>query len=138
MNARIHKTLDEEADSRCLGPYVFGKTSTHVDAQSNRSLLLELCHAHDLAVANTFMGKRVDELTVAHFGKIGFVSVQRAWLGTVRQLYSDMSMALAITSFPRDCGLTDCRSQSRQKDDPEACIQLSDFTRHLVPTTAHC
>ena len=113
FNARIHKIFDEEADSRCLGPYVFGKTSAHVDGQSNRSLLLELCHAHDLAVANTFMeqpacrqvtvynvgSSPVDELTAAHFGQIDFVLVQRAWLGTVRQLYSDMNMALASHHF---------------------------------------
>ena len=113
FNARIHKIFDEEADSRCLGPYVFGQTSAHIDAQSNRSLLLELCHAHDLAVANTFMeqpacrqvtvynvgSSPVDELTAAHFGQIDFVLVQRAWLGTVRQLYSDMNMALASHHF---------------------------------------
>ena len=81
--------------------------------QSNRSLLLELCHAHDLAVANTFMeqpacrqvtvynvgSSPVDELTAAHSGQIDFVLVQRAWLGTVRQLYSDMNMALASHHF---------------------------------------
>ena len=89
-----------------------GQTSAHVDAQSNRSLLLELCHAHDLAVANTFMeqpacqqvtvynvgSSPVDELTATHFGQIDFVLVQRAWLGTVRQLYSDMNMAFASIS----------------------------------------
>ena len=35
----------------------------------------------------------VDELTATHFGQIDFALVQRAWLGTVRQLYSDMNMA---------------------------------------------
>ena len=41
----------------------------------------------------------VDELTAAHFGQIDFVLVQRAWLGTVRQLYSDKNMALASHHF---------------------------------------
>ena len=120
FNARIHKIFGEETDSRCLAPYVFGQTSAHVDAQSNRSLLLQLCHAHDLAVANTFTeqpacrqitvynvgGSPVDELTATHFGQIDFVLGTKSMVGHCSPVvfgHIGHEHGFCITSFRRDC-----------------------------------
>ena len=46
----------------------------------------------------TWGAHQLTSLPLHILGKIDFVLVQRAWLGTVRQLYSDMNMAFASIS----------------------------------------
>ena len=42
------------SDPECIGPYVFGNPNACLDSGSNRRLLLEVCQACNLSVANTF------------------------------------------------------------------------------------
>ena len=52
FNARLHRRF--ETDPRFIALFVFGNPDAQVDANSNRSFLVELCESNNLAVANTF------------------------------------------------------------------------------------
>ena len=52
FNARLHRRFAGE--STHLGERIFGKPAAQHNPTSNRTLLLELCGTHGLAIANTF------------------------------------------------------------------------------------
>ena len=111
FNARIHKRF--ASDPACVGPYVFGNPNACMDSGSNRSLLLEVCQACNLSVANAFFNheprKQVtcydigsnpgSALTWKHFRQIEMVLVSHDWLDTLTQLFSCMEHVLALHHF---------------------------------------
>ena len=117
---------------------MFGRSTAIFDPQSNRSLLLELCQTHDLAIANTFFEQPAnrqvtvydvgsnpsDMLTADHFGQIDFVLVQCAWMNTISHVYSDMSLVLSSHHFVVVADLQVAISKNVQKHarQPHFCI----------------
>ena len=60
LNARVHRSCPGEGD--VFGEYCFGKSDYNpaIHTESNRALLLELCVANRMCVANTFVNEDVE------------------------------------------------------------------------------
>jgi hypothetical protein len=111
FNARLHHKFPEEESM--IGPYMFGNPLASHNPDSNRSLLVELCSAHDFVIGKTLfdepperqitcynIGSNVNALpTPSNFGQIDFVLVPRAWANQLNGVYSDRSYALATHHF---------------------------------------
>ena len=67
LNARLHKSLPGE--ELYIGAHVYGDPAARLSLGSNRELLLELCAAEGLTVANThFNHERVKQVTFRNNG----------------------------------------------------------------------
>ena len=111
FNARLHKMHARE--SHLIGPHILG-TKAHSNAESNRSLLLEMCESLGLFVANTGFEVPVEKhvtvynvgsspaatLSSANFGQIDFLLVGREWLHKISSVASCMDMSLASHHCP--------------------------------------
>jgi hypothetical protein len=113
FNARIHNSAGGEHD--VFGDYCFGdahyKPQDHPN--SNRELVLELCVAKDLCVANTLLENDSEHLVTCHdiwqnpvaeitqhgFAQLDLVLCPRPHLCRVKQVRSDRWQALASHHF---------------------------------------
>ena len=112
FNARLHKM--HAGESHLIGPHIFGNKNAYFNAESNRSLLLEMCEALGLFVANTGFDLPVEKqvtvynvgsspaatLNSTNFGQIDFLLVGREWWYKILSVASCMDMSLASHHFP--------------------------------------
>ena len=91
MNARIHRMQPNERD--IVGPGVFGHPTAEIKADSNRYLLMELCHRTSMCLANTLrpgqpehlatyydLGtKPLDPVVYPAFAQLDYVVVPVCW-----------------------------------------------------------
>ena len=148
MNARLLSQLPGEED--CIGEHVLGTGRLRAELGSNRDLLLELCAAHLLAVANTFFPQAPSQL--ATFRNIGteknlpiapsthaqldylLVPVHR--LAQVSHVASDPSEPLASHHYPVIASL-DIAIPPRQRQVPKhkfdrVALQDDTTARHFA------
>ena len=111
LNARLHRALQGEGD--VIGQYVFKSGHSQFDMGSNRELLVELCTAHDLAVANTFFDVPMPQLVTyrglgvvpmsevsgKNFAQLDFMLIPQAELTRVRTIRSYRSEPLRSQHF---------------------------------------
>ena len=112
FNARLHKR--HAGESHLIGPHIFGNKNAYFNAESNRSLLLEMREALGLFVANTGFDLPVEKqvtvynvgsspaatLNSTNFGQIDFLLVGREWWHKILSVASCMDMSLASHHFP--------------------------------------
>ena len=101
-------------ESHLIGPHIFGNKNAYFNADSNRSLLLEMCESPGLFVANAGfnlpLAKQVTVYNVGsspaatlnstNFGQIDFLLVGREWWQKNLSVASCMDMSLASHHFP--------------------------------------
>ena len=111
FNARLHKRFDSDPD--LVGPYVFGKVGAQPDVSSNRSLLLEVCQSHQLAIANTFFHHPPHEQATCYnvgatphsdvipdnFGQIDFMLISQNAVSLVEDVCANQQYPLASHHF---------------------------------------
>ena len=113
FNARIHNDIGGE--NEVFGQYCFGNKGYNPEGQpdTNRELLLELCVATGLCVANTFIENAVEKQITYHelwaspmediswkrFAQLDHVLIPRGDLWQIRQIQSDRQQALASHHF---------------------------------------
>jgi len=72
FNARLHKM--HTGESHFIGPHIFGNKNAYFNAESNGSLLLEMCESLGLFVANTGSDLPVEEeVTVTVSEQLGYM-----------------------------------------------------------------
>ena len=111
FNSRLHRHFTGEEN--IIGPYVFGDRAAQYNPRCNRSLLMELCTTHKLAIGNTYFpepahrqitcynvgAKASDDPVLSTFGQIDFILLSKTWLHQLRHVYSDRGRALASHHF---------------------------------------
>ena len=110
FNAGLHKM--HAGESHLIGPHIFGNKNAYFNADSNRSLLLDMCESPGLFVANAgfYLAKQVPvhnvgsspaaTLNSTNFGQIDFLLVGREWWQKKLSVASCMDMSLASHHFP--------------------------------------
>ena len=111
FNARLHRQNPDEQD--IVGPFVFGNPSAPHVQGGNRDLLIELCVAHGMIVANTFVNAPPEQQITYYeigssphedrnyrnFAQLDFILTPRRWAGAVADVRSCMEEALATHHF---------------------------------------
>ena len=111
FNARPHRQNPDEQD--IVGPFVFGNPSAPHVQGGNRDLLIELCVAHGMIVANTFVNAPPEQQITYYeigssphedrnyrnFAQLDFILTPRRWAGAVADVRSCMEEALATHHF---------------------------------------
>ena len=120
MNARIHNPTGGE--DRVFVPHCFGNPTyrPETNPDTNRELLLELCTALDLCVANTFFENSVaqqvtyhelwatpvDALSYRNFAQLDLVILARLDLWKLQTIQSSMREAFASHHFLVEAAIT--------------------------------
>ena len=116
LNSRIHIPNASDADPlEPFGPYCFGKPDYNASArpESNRELLLELCIACELCVANTYLQPEEEHQVTYHeiwqspvetirpsgFAQLDLMLVPHSSLWQIASVRSDRWQALASHHF---------------------------------------
>ena len=154
LNARLHCQQAGEHD--VIGDHVF-QTGRLPSPNSNRELLLELCVAHSLAVANTFTAVSDDAtvtyrnhgvtplalVTPSKFGQLDLLLAPHKSLSKIRQVHSIRTEPLASQHYlviaDVVCGLEkSAPEQAHKRPDRRAlrdpCIRKSfgdEFLRYM-------
>ena len=100
-----------------MGPYVLGNPKAEFSAESNRSLLLDLCTSQKLTIGNALFNKpaeqtitcynvgaeKMSETTPSNFGQIDFALISKDWASKLVDVHSDRLRALASHHFVLSC-----------------------------------
>ena len=111
LNARIHRRLAGE--DPVLGPFVFGSPTAELTVDSNRSLLMELCTANNLVVANTCFDEPPEKqvtyydlgaqpfspMSPSNFAQLDLFLIPDAWLHRLVSVKSIREAGLASHHF---------------------------------------
>ena len=115
LNARLHKRLAGEEER--VGEFVFGNPRQVLKEGSNRELLIEMCVALDLVIANTLQAADPQqqvtyyelgasphsELTPNSFAVLDYILVPRGMESILGPVLSDRTAALASHHFLVSC-----------------------------------
>ena len=117
MSATLHGRFDAEIDF--VGDFMFGNGISNDDPNSNRHMLIELCSKLDLQIANTYFSHDVSQqityfdlhaspnsdMTPLNFAQIDFVLIDRLWMYSIKDVWSDHHLPLQSHHFPVICDL---------------------------------
>ena len=147
LNSRL--VTSQPGEEQHFGPWCFGSANHLQVAGSNRSLLLELCVACNLAVANTFKENPVHKLVTYYeigrnpflpitphdFAQLDLLLVPTSMLAKIRNVCSDMSAPLSshhfLVEFTIDVDV-DYLSQPPNKSVDLSLLRLPSIRRRFV------
>ena len=105
FNAGLHKM--HACESHLIGPHTFGNKEAHLNAESDRSLLLEMCKSPGLFVANTGFDLPVGKQVTKHnVGSLPAATLNSCWWEgkASTKLRVSPPARVCLTSFANHCG----------------------------------